>query len=257
MKKIIAVITFVITCTLTSTFCLAATQEARVIDEYDLLTDEEASLLEVQIKEVGEKFDFDIVILTTDGLGGMSAREYAESYYSNYDYGYNDSKDGVIFLVSMRERDWFIATEGQGDVAINDYCLDQMEVEIIPYLSDAAYADGFTRFVSMTSDYVEQAATGEPYTYNNPRRDFMDYVIRYGIVALVSLVIAGGYLFMLVRTMNNVRAQNTADQYMLRDTFKLSEQHDRFLYSNVTKTVKPKENSNSGGGSSGGRGGKF
>lgn len=264
MKKIAFVIMIMVGCLFTTTLCMAATSEYRVYDYSDLLTDQEEIELEEDIQKIREEWGFDIVILTVDSLEGYSAREYADGFYYENDFGYNDSNDGVIFLVSMGQRDWYIATEGQGDVAINDYCLDIMEEDLIPYLSDANYFKAFDKFVSLSGDFVEQAATGEPYTYNNEYKSFMDYLVRILIVLAVSLIIAGIYLGYLYSTMNNVRTQKQANAYIKEGTFRVHVQKDRFLFSNVTKTAKPKNNGSSGGGggrggggSSGGRGGKF
>lgn len=242
---------------------MAAPQELNVIDYSDLLTESEEASLEESIATIGAQYQFDIVILTVDNLEGMTPGNYAESFYSTYGYGYSESNDGVIFLLSIAERDWYIATEGQGDVVINDYCLDIMEETVIPYMSDGDYAYGFQEFVSLTNAFVEQASIGEPYSYDNEYESFGDALFEFGIVLLAAGAIAGIYLYTLVRSMNNVRPQTKADAYMRRDTFKLRHHSDRFLYSNVTKIPKPKDNGGShgggghGGGGGGGRGGKF
>ncbi|MFI3173353.1 MAG: TPM domain-containing protein [Eubacteriales bacterium] len=262
MKKIALVITVMIACLFTTTLCMAASDESRVYDYSDLLTDEEESKLEIAIQEVQESLAFDVVILTVDDLEGYTAEEYAEGFYLQNDFGYNDTSDGVIFLVSIGEKDWYIATEGQGDFAINDYCLDQVEDDIIPHLSDGNYYKAFDEFVEMTDIFVTQAASGTAYTYDNQYKTLGDRVIPILIALGIALIIAGLYLYTLVKAMSNVQKQGQANAYIKQNSFNVYEKSDRFLYSNVTKTRREKKSSGgsgggNGGGSSGGRGGKF
>ncbi|MBO7376720.1 MAG: TPM domain-containing protein, partial [Clostridia bacterium] len=65
-----------------------------VVDGADILTSAEEAELSAYLKEKSEKAGCDIIVVTTDDLGGKSMMEYADDFY---DYnGYSD--DGVISL---------------------------------------------------------------------------------------------------------------------------------------------------------------
>ena len=80
----------------------------RVVDDADLLTENEEKSLENQIKAITDEYDFDVVLVTADTLGGKSPMEYADDYYDYNGYGANKDCDGVLLLVSMEDRDWWI-----------------------------------------------------------------------------------------------------------------------------------------------------
>ena len=68
------------------------------------------------------------------------------------------------------------------------------------------------------------------------------------------------------KQMNNVRTKEEASDYMKRNQVRMTQQKDLFLYSNISRRLKPQDNnSRSGGGghvgssgrSHGGGGGRF
>lgn len=76
------------------------------------------------------------------------------------------------------------------------------------------------------------------------------------MVIIVALLIASLYVWTLYKTMNNVANQRQANVYIVQDSFAVHNKKDKFLYSNVTKVARPRDNdrggSRSGGGSRGG-----
>ena len=84
---------------------------------------------------------------------------------------------------------------------------------------------------------------------------------------LVGMIVAGVVIAVMRGAMNSKQPQRAAGEYMIRDSWNLTQCGDIFLYSNVTKTRKQDPPQNKGGGSSvhrsssgrshGGGGGKF
>lgn len=61
-------------------------------------------------------------------------------------------------------------------------------------------------------------------------------------VVIAALVIAGVYVSGLVKDMNTIRPASEASNYIVDDSFVLSEQSDRFLYSHTMRVRIPKNN---------------
>lgn len=61
-------------------------------------------------------------------------------------------------------------------------------------------------------------------------------------IPIISAIIAGIYVYQLVKDMNNVKNQSSASSYTLNNSFKLSKQSDQFLYSNTVKVAKSSQN---------------
>ena len=107
---------------------LAATPP-RLVDDAKLLTSYEKTELLSYLNEISEKHGMDIVIVTVNSLGGKSPRAFADEYYDHNGY----REDGVLLLVAMNSRDYWISTSGYGITAFTDAGID--------YIADAFLTD--------------------------------------------------------------------------------------------------------------------
>ena len=89
---------------------VSAADLPRLGDDADLLTDHEEAVLLSELDEISERQRMDIVVVTTDSLEGKSAMEYADDFYDYNGYGFGNSRDGVLLLISMEDRDWWLST---------------------------------------------------------------------------------------------------------------------------------------------------
>jgi len=226
-----------------------------VVDHGDLLTaDEEAKLSQV-LAEAANTHSIDIVVLTVDSLDGKSAMAYADDYY---DYnGYGD--DGVLLLVSMSEREWWVSTSGKCIGAIDSYTVER---SILTDLSVGYYYDAFTAYAECCDQRMtaaENAGYAEPNDYYvDFEYDYGDYSeepsLLQGIgICLVIGIVAGGIVVLIMMSqLKSVRSQSGASSYVKPGSLQLSVSRDMFLYQNTTRRPKPKDNGSSGGRSSGG-----
>ncbi|MCM1257700.1 MAG: TPM domain-containing protein [Roseburia sp.] len=250
-------------------FVEAAGDTVRLVDGADLLSASEEAELSDLLNEISERQQVDIVVVTADSLEGESPRDYADDFYDYNDYGFGEEKDGILFLISMEERDWYISTAGYGITAVTDAGLDYMSEEFLPYLSDGEYARAFQIFARQCDDYITQAREGTPYDIDNvPDEPFSP-------LGTLGIALAAGFVTALIVTgvmrhgLHSVRSQSSADDYVKRDSLRLTKDYELFLYRNVTRRERPKQNTSSGrsggstthvsssGRSHGGGGGKF
>ena len=211
----------------------SAAGKKSVIDDAELIKASDEKELDKKIKNI-QKDKFDVVILTVKSLDGKSAQDYADDYYDNNDYGLDNEKSGVLFLVSKGDRKYHISTKGAGIKAFTDYGIGRIKEEIKPYLSDGDYFDACDEFLNITKDFVKAYKDGTPYDTDNPYNEEIDYVILEVIALVIAFVIA----LISVGIMR-----------LKKGSFKLTSEKDIFMYSTVTKTAKPKDNDNSAGGS--------
>ena len=183
--------------------------------------------------------------------------------YSNF--GYGESKDGALLLISVEDNDWYISTCGYGITVFTDAGIEYIGKQIKGDLSDGNFAGAFDKFAYLCDDFITQARTGEPYDVKNLPKEPLSLIwIPIAIVAgfILSLIIVGR----MKAKLKTVRFQPAANSYMKAGSMNITESRDLFLYNTVTRTAKPKDN-DSGGGSSthtsssgsthGGGGGKF
>ena len=226
----------------------SAAGKKSVIDDAGLIKASDEKKLDKKIKNI-QKDKFDVVILTVKSLDGKSAQDYADDYYDNNDFGLDNEKSGVLFLVSKGDRKYHISTKGAGIKAFTDYGIGRIKEEIKPYLSDGDYFNACDEFLNITKDFVKAYKDGTPYDTDNPYNEEIDYVILEVIALVIAFVIALISVGIMRLRMNTAKPKGTAMEYIKKGSFKLTSEKDIFMYSTVTKTAKPKDNDNSAGGS--------
>lgn len=257
MKKLTSIA--IILCLLAVLWLPVHAASARLVDDADLLTSAEAEALEKKLDEISTRQGMDIVIITVASIDGEDPQSYADNWFDYNDY----AADGILLLVSVEEGDWHISTKGYGITAFTDAGLDYIADQFTSLLSDGDYADAFNTFADLCDEFIAQARTGDPYdTHNLPKEPF-NAVVNLIISLVIGLVVAFIATGPMKSELTTVRKQIKADAYVEPGTLKLTGSQDLFLYSQVTKTEKPKSTSGSSTHTStsgtihGGKGGKF
>ena len=226
-------------------------QLARLIDRANLLSADEENILLAKLDEISERQKCDVAIVTVDSLDGKSPTAYADDFFDYNGYGYGENDDGILFLISMGERDWAISTYGFAFGAFTDRGQAYIIDKIIDDLSSGLYSSAFTKFADLCDDFLAQAYTGSPFDTGNMPKGKMENPL---VNIIISLVIGAGIAFVIVKIMasslKSVEMQKKADNYVRADSFSLRNQKDTFLYQKMSKTEIPTTSSSSGGGSS-------
>ena len=288
-KKIISIIFALILALSSVSLAFAAEDHPDyVVDNANLLTDSQREALNEKLKTLSENEQFTVAVVTAKNTEGKSIRDFADDTYDYGGYGYGDDNDGVLLVISMAERDWYITTCGFGITAFTDAGIDNVGDKMLSCLSDGDYAGAFDVFAEVSEEYIKDAKAGTPYDDNSDDGDYEDnsdddydvdgaayYGGAFAIVGVKGILIALGVGFVIsgivVLTMRgklkSVRRKTEANSYVKPNSMNITASSDTFLYSNVTRTARPKNDSSSGSGSSthtsssgtthGGGGGKF
>ena len=134
----------------------------RLVDMADLLSDSEESDLLDRLDEISERQQVDIVVVTVDSMEGETVMVYTDDFYDYNGYGFGDNRDGIILLISMGEREWYISTRGYGIRAITDGGREYISEQFVSDLSAGDYAAAFTNYAKLCDDFITQAKTGDP-----------------------------------------------------------------------------------------------
>lgn len=239
----------------------SAREKAYIVDQAGLLYPEEIADLEANASALAAEYEIEAVILTVDSLGGAYAQDYADAYYDSNGYG----EDGVLFLLAMEEREWYISTCGSLIYTLTDYGIQQLGEGILPYLSSGDWYDGFRFFLESLPYYLDAYGSGAPVDgyadysadyYHGTQEEVVYYQEEKEPSFLLSWLIglaAGGITILIMRsTMNTKRSQRGASGYLKEGSWNLHTFRDLYLYSNVTKTRRQQSTSSGsrGGGSS-------
>lgn len=172
-KKILTLLFSLILCLCIVTPAFAAQTDGfaseyeRVQDLAGLLSGNEESSLVTKLNELSERQKMDIVVLTTDTLDGKTPRDYADDIYDYGNFGYGESRDGALLLISIEDNDWYVSTCGYGITVFTDAGIEYIGKQIKGELSDGNFAGAFDKFADLCDDFITQARTGEPYDVKN------------------------------------------------------------------------------------------
>lgn len=147
--------------------CIMPEKAPRVVDEADLLEETTEKALLEKLDEISKRQECDVVVVTVDSLGGKTPMEYADDFFDYNGYGFFETRDGLLLLVSMEYRDWWISTSGFAIEAFTDAGIEYMSGKFLPALSDGKYDQAFYSYAGWCDDYLTQAKTKKPYDVNN------------------------------------------------------------------------------------------
>lgn len=215
-----------------------------VVDRADLLTAQEEETLRVCLEEKAWQLQMDVVVLTVDTLEGKSAQAYADDYYDYNGY----SPDGILLLVSMGQREWYISTCGEAMLKITNAEVQSIGDRFVSYLSNAEYLDAFLTYADSVSLYAKEDAG---YTAN-----ITGWLICIGVGIVAGLIV----VLIMKRQLKSVRPQNAAASYVVPGSFDLTHSNELYLFRNVSRVEKSSSSGShrsSSGRSHGGGGGRF
>lgn len=246
---------------------------SRLVDDANLLTEDEETQLLGTLDEISKRQEVDVAVITANSLDGRTAMEAADDLFDYCGYGFGTGRDGLLFLISMGEREWHISTHGYAVTAFTDAGLEFISEQFIDDLKDGNYAAVFQTYAEWCDNFITQAKTGAPYDVDNlPKLPFS--VLGVGIFSLGVGFLAALFVTGIMKgRLKSVHSQRKSDAYIKKDSFKLDKRDDLFLYKDVRRRLKPKDDPpktvssrpsggstthrSSSGATHGGAGGKF
>lgn len=266
MKRKFAVIFMtMMLCVIVAVPVFGEAHPARLVDSASLLTAEEEGVLLEKLDAISERQQVDVAVVTTDTLDGKSPQEYADDFFDYNGYGMGTDRDGILLLVSMEDRDWYISTRGFGSTAVTDAGLEYMSNQFLEDLSAGNYLDAFLTYAEQCDQFIAQAKLGTPYDVDNVPKEPFPWLLCIGIslaVGLVSAVIVTG---VMKSQLKSVKSSRNAGNYVKEGSLEITEHSDLYLYSHISRVPIPKNthsggssvHTSSSGASHGGGGGKF
>ena len=238
----------------------AFAQSPLVVDESHLLQDGQVGFVEEAFQKIAQEEGFSPIVVTIDSFDGLSAEEYAGNFYDAYEY----ADDGILLLVSLEEGEWYILTNGLCAQRISDYEAEMIGEQILPEIREGLYYEAFINFSEISTAYMQP---DPDVTYDEENYAQEEESSGNGVVILICMAIGLGIGILvtayMASQMKAVGMKDNASDYVRAGSMNVTNSRDIFLYSQVTRTPKPKDNSSgggsrsSGGGIRGGAGGRF
>lgn len=236
--------------------------DAAVFDNSRTLSKNEIQSLNNKIKTVEQKHNIKIGIEFLKSIGNANisnaAQELLRKHYSGGQNG------GIIFLVVMDSRSWYVATDSIMDNFVNE---SEIGNALLPSLKDGdyfgaceSYIDAVDRFLTYyNTSGTDYEPSGVNYEQNGDDYDDDSSSLFNPILAMIA-VVCGIFFGVVVRSflissMSNVHHESRATDYLKRETVQFTKNKDTYLFTNVERKPKPSSSVNHSGGGGGGRGG--
>ena len=257
MKKLLLILTLLAALLLSAATALAATPS--LVDKAHLLTTSERAQVQAQLQAVEQKYGIRCAVVTMGSIGNAKPGIYANQLI---DKVFNDGPNGnIVFLQVTDQRQWYISTDRKlKDVVVGIPGTEYISKAAIPYLKKGDEAGAYKTYAKRVDDlmaYYNKHGKGW-----QPEKEFPWLAVVGALIA--GVVVASAYKKSLIASMSNVRREVSADAYLDQGSFALENEHDTYLYTNVTYTPKPRQGrrgagsvstSSSDGGHGGGGGG--
>lgn len=224
----------------------------KVYDFADLFNESEEISIYNSIMTYINKTSYDLVVVTIDDnpKNGYSnpSMVYADDFYD-----YNNFKmDGLLLLIDMDNREYYISTSGEGILMYDDDRIDKILDTMEGSMKSGNYYNAIRVGINKIDTYYD---SGIPYSNRNCEiTSNGDYVCEksmpYLLIAVISGIITAIVTFCITRNYKKIRIAEDADRYIDSSKTKISTSSDKFLYSNTVKVRK--QTSSSSGGSRGG-----
>ena len=223
-----------------------------VVDDANVLGEKNIQALTEKIKAVEKKHGVKIGINFYRTIGTQNIDSTANFLLQKY---FSDSQNGgIILVVAMEDRSWNIALDAKMRQRISDY-------SDVAYLNDAfmdkLHENNFSGASEIFIKNIDELLTY--YEENGTPFDRSEQFNPMALAAAILIAIIIGFFIrsILIGSMSNVRHAMEATDYLKRETVKLFDQRDTYLFTNVSRRPKPSGKNSSGGGgnSSGGSSG--
>lgn len=234
MKKLLIILTLVAALLLSATTALAATPS--LVDKAHLLTASERAQVQAQLQAVEQKYGIRCAVVTMGSIGNAKPGLYANQLI---DKVFNDGPNGnIVFLQVTDQRQWYISTDRKlKDVVVGIPGTEYISKAAIPYLKKGDEAGAYKTYAKRVDDlmaYYNKHGKGW-----QPEKEFPWLAVVGALIA--GVVVASAYKKSLIAAMSNVRREVSADAYLDQGSFALENEHDTYLYTNVTYTPKPRQ----------------
>ena len=217
----------------------------RAVDYTDTLSSDELDTLISKLDDISAKWGVDVVcVLDTDYESyTYSATSYADDYYD-----YNGFRnDGIALAIFTVSREWAISTKGSAISTFTDKGQSNIISDIKGYMSDGDYYEAFSSFADKCDEYLQyEKDNGKAKSDSSGKNLIIAIAISVVIGVIVGFIGSG----MMKSKLKSVKFQSGAANYVVPNTFNLSNAQDVYLYSTVTKTRRDSDSSSGSGGSS-------
>lgn len=224
-------------------------QVPRLVDKANLIDEADEKRLLERLDSLSEQYQFDFVAATVKTTGGKEIVEFSDDYFDYNGFGYGKDDSGVALIISMNPRIVYISGCGEGTKYF-DYD-DAQEIIDVFYgdLKAGNYAAVVDTFIDEAQRSVEFGRNGVPFSYRLQTL-LPNWMVTLLAPVVIGIALAFATVSFMTKGLKSVRKKESAADYVVPGSMRLTRNEDVFLYSNVSKSAKVQDSSDSSSGSS-------
>ena len=223
-------------------------QVPRLVDKANLIDEEDEKRLLERLDSLSEQYQFDFVAATVKTTGGKEIVEFSDDYFDYNGFGYGKDDSGVALIISMNPRIVYISGCGEGTKYF-DYGDAQKIIDVFyGDLKAGNYAAVVDTFIDEAQRSVEFGRNGVPFSYRLQTL-LPNWMVTLLAPVVIGIALAFATVSFMTKGLKSVRKKESAADYVVPGSMRLTRNEDVFLYSNVSKSAKVQDNSDSSSGS--------
>ena len=240
-----------------------------VLDSAGLLTDSQRQTLEAKAAAYSEAHQCSLYIVTVEDytVYNRDVSAAAQGIFNYYHLGWGDGQDGVILLLSMKERDYDLEGHGTKGEKICGYESSWLiEDAFLDNFRKNDWSGGFNDYLAACDKQLTKLENGEDITegadiitgpdgldyhsYNRPGApsERLPVPVRLLIVILAPALVALIVCSVFKAQMKTAKEQTRADEYLVPRSLDLQVRADHFTHRTETRTVIESDSGSRGGG---------
>ena len=223
-----------------------------VVDQAELFTDGEEAELAASAATLGSQYQMDIVLVTTNDTGGLSARDYADDYFDYNGYGIGSERNGILFLMDFDNREIYISTSGSSIRYLTDQRITWILDEVYEGgMGSGDYIGAARVFLAETSGYLAEGIPTDQYNESETEPNKLTAV--EGAVGAAASGLSGLGFFSGVKRKYKGKKEKAVFEFRQNSLMNLGIVQDNLVNTRMSSRPIPIQNTSSGGRSSGGR----
>ena len=244
-KKLLAIIIAALIC-VSFLFSASAYTQQYVVDYADKLSSSEIEELDLFAEKLESAYGITVLFCITEGTGDITADEFSSGTYGDY----TDNENGIIIVHDDWSKTYSVFTSGNADEYFSDAAVDSMKDA---YDLNESYYGGIYACYELAEEYLENGYSGGyvndgetvyagEAVENKTENDKDGVSIIWLPVSLLIGLLVGFLIINSIASKNkSVKMQENATVYTRPGSMVITGSADNFLYNNVERREKPKQ----------------
>jgi uncharacterized protein len=152
-------------------------------------------------QQLEDETSYQLLIVTIDSLGGEPIAEAATRYGNLQQAGQAEQSNGIVMMLAMQDRDFFIATGSGAEATITDAFAGRVFRDTVrPLLQQGEPGEALFQGAQRLRERILQAEAGEPLTDPDPgvgARERPTGLVGVLITAIAAVILASPFLIIM------------------------------------------------------------